>query len=186
MSHEGFNTSELAKRYASALFSLAEENGALDAVATDLEATLKLLQESDDLRKMIASPLISKDEQTKAMLEVLKASGAHDLVQNFFGVVAQKRRLFASESIIHTFLELVSAYRGIKTAQVVSAKKLTATQLKNLEETFHQSLNATVNIIQEVDPSLIGGMIVKFGSRMVDSSVKTKLSKLEQEMKGLA
>lgn len=186
MSHEGFNTSELAKRYASALFSLAEENGALDAVASDMEATLKLMQDNDDLHKMMMSPLLAKDEQASAMTEVLKASGAHEIVQKFFGVVAEKRRLFASQSIIRVFLDLVSKHRGEQTAKVVSAKKLTATQLKNLEETLRQSLGSQVNILQEVDEGLIGGMVVKFGSRMIDSSVKTKLSKLELEMKGLA
>jgi len=175
----------LAGRYATALFELAEEGKQLDTVAGDLSALSQMLDESDDLNRLIRSPVISREDQSSAMLAVLDAAEIGDLTHNFIGLIAQNRRLFALPAMIKGFQALHSALRGESTATVISAKALTKGQLKAIVDSLNSAMGTSVSVDARVDESLLGGLIVKVGSRMVDSSLKTKLNQLRFSMKGV-
>lgn len=186
MSSETTGTSGVAGRYAKALFDLAEEQSAIDQVAGDLARIQAMLDESDDLGRMVQSPVISRDTQGKAMDAVLEAAEICDLVRRFVGVVAVNRRLFALEDIITAWRALLSRHRGEVTAEVTSAAALSPAQLDAVTEALSGALGGKVAVDAKVDPALIGGMVVRVGSRMIDSSLNTKLEKLQLAMKGAA
>jgi len=175
----------LAGRYATALFELAKSDKQLDQVADDLSVLAQMLNESDDLNRLIRSPVISRDNQGSAMAAVMEAAKISDLSRKFIGLVAQNRRLFALPAMIRAFQSLLNILRGESTAEVVSAKKLTAKQLKAIEDSLKSATGTNVSVDASVDESLLGGLIVKVGSRMVDSSLKTKLNQLRFSMKGV-
>lgn len=185
MATEGTGVSELASRYASALFDLADGQQALDQTAQDLLTIKALLAESADLRRLIGSPLLARDEQERAMDAVLVAAGVGELVRKFAGLVAKNRRLFSLPGMIDGFLAKLARRRGESTARVTVARPLTDAQWAELSAALNKEGDSSVKIDVHVDPSLIGGMIVKLGSRMVDSSVRTKLNKLKLAMKGV-
>ena len=166
--------SGLAGRYATALFDLADENKALDAVADDLVALQTALGGSADLTRLVRSPVLDRDEQWKAMAALLKKMGANDLTGKFLGVVTSNRRLFALSAIIRAYLEELASRRGEVTADVVSAHPLTDSQIKALEDSLKKALGGKVAIAPRIDPSILGGLIVKVGSRMIDSSLRTQ------------
>lgn len=182
---EETGVSELASRYASALFDLADEQQALDQTAQDLALVKALLAESADLRRLIGNPLLARGDQERAMEAVLVAAGVGGLVRNFIGLVARNRRLFALPGMIAGFLAEIARRRGESTARVTVARPLTEAQMSALSAAIASSAGNKVKLDVAVDPSLIGGMIVKIGSRMVDSSVRTKLNKLKLAMKGV-
>jgi len=182
---QGTGASELAGRYAAALFELADENKALDRTAQDLTALRTLLQESPDLARMVRSPVLSRADQSRAMAAIMDKAGVSELVKRFVGLVAQNRRLFALRGMIDAFLAELARRRGQTTARVVAARPLTDAQAKSLLDALHSSLGRQVAIEVDVDPALIGGLVVKVGSRMVDTSVRTKLNKLQLAMKGV-
>ncbi len=186
MSSEATGTSGLAGRYATALFELAGEQDAIDQVSGDLGGIRDMIDESDDLRRLVTSPVFSREEQGKAMDAVLERAGISDLTRRFVGVVAANRRLFAIEDMIAAYGELLSRHRGEVTAEVTSASALSATQLEAVTDALARILDAKVAVNAHVDPALIGGMVVRVGSRMVDSSLSTKLDKLQLAMKGAA
>jgi len=175
----------LATRYAAALFDLADSKKALDAVAGDLTALQKMIADSDDLRRLMNSPILGRDEQTKAIGAVAKAAGFNDLTQKFVGLVAQNRRLFTLSAMIKAFLKLLADRRGEMTAEVTAARPLTAEQQASVAEAIKRAVGSKVSIDVKVDPSLLGGLVVRVGSRMIDSSIKTKLQKLQLAMKGI-
>lgn len=175
---------EIAERYAAALFDLAEQGKALDPVADDLRALSSALDASDDLRRLAASPIISRADQRKAMMAVLDKMGASELTSKFIGYVAMNRRLGALKAISRAFLERLASHRGEVTADVVSARDLTKAQVKAVEDALKEALGGKVAVNLSVDPELIGGLVVKVGSRMIDTSVKTQLQKLKLAMKG--
>ena len=175
----------LAGRYASALYELADGKKKLDAVADDLRGLKSLISESEDLRIVLASPMISRDDAGKAVIAVADKAGIDGLTRNFLGVVAAKRRLFALPHMIDAFLAELASRRGEATATVVSAKKLTQAQVKALEAQLKSAMGAKVSVDVTVDESLIGGMIVQVGSRMIDSSLRGKLQRLQFAMKGV-
>jgi F-type H+-transporting ATPase subunit delta len=179
-------TSGFAGRYATALFELAVDRGEIDSVGSDLAQLQSMIDESDDLRRLIRSPLFSREQQSAAMDAVLAGAGLSDLVRNFVGVVAQNRRLFALEGMIGAYRELVARHRGEVTADVVSASPLSESQRIAVESALKLAVGTDVAVHTEVDPDLIGGMIVKVGSRMVDSSLRTKIQRLQLAMKGAA
>lgn len=181
------NTSEsgLAGRYAAALLDLAEEQKALDAVADDLRALRELLEKSEDLVRLIRSPLYGRDQQAKAIAAVLDKAGAHDITKRFVQVVARNRRLFALRNMIEAYLGELARRRGEVTAKVTSAQELSKAQLDQLTKNLKDSLGGKVQVDASVDPSLLGGLVVKVGSRMIDGSLKTKLQKLKVAMKGV-
>lgn len=176
--------SGLAGRYAVALFELADEGKALDAVAADLVALQQALGVSDDMTRLVRSPVLDRDEQWKAMSALLDKMGANHLTKKFLGVVTANRRLFALSGIIRAYLEELASRRGEVTADVVSAHPLTDSQVKALEGSLKKALGGKVAIAPRVDPSILGGLIVKVGSRMIDSSLRTQLQKLKFAMKG--
>jgi len=177
--------SQIAERYAAALFDLADESKALDQVAEDLKGIKAMLTESDDLRRLVSSPVLSRDEQRRAMAAVLDKSGASELTRKFIGLVASNRRLFALRGMIDAYLAELARRRGEVTAEVTSATNLDARQMTALTDQLKKTVGQNVAVNVAVDPSLLGGLIVKVGSRMVDSSLRTKLSKLQLAMKGI-
>ena len=176
----------VAGRYAAALFELAEEQKTLDAIAEDAAWIRALLAESQDLRRLVASPVIGREEQGQAIAAVLEKAGVSELTRNFVGVVAKNRRLFALDDMCVAYHELLSSRRGELTAEVTSAQPLTDAQRDALEQQLRTAMGSKVSLDASVDQSLLGGMIVKVGSRMVDSSLKTKLQRLELSLKGAA
>lgn len=175
----------LSGRYATALFELADDEKQLDAVAGDLAAIGAMIEDSDDLRRLIRSPVISRDDQHAAMDAILAAAEVGQLTRNFIGVVTRNRRLFALPGMIKGFQALLAAARGEATAEVTTAQPLTDAQLGALENSIKQAMGTKVAIDAKVDASLLGGLVVKVGSRMVDTSLKTKLSQLRLAMKGV-
>jgi F-type H+-transporting ATPase subunit delta len=178
-------TGGLAARYAAALFELAETHKAIDRVAGDLAEIRAMIGGSDDLRAVIRSPLLSRDEQTRAMDALLRQAGSSDLVRKFVGLVAGNRRLFALPDMIDAFLAELAHRRGELRAEVTAAKPLSEPQQTALAEAIRRSVGGKVAVDVKVDPALIGGLIVKVGSRMVDNSLRTKLQRLQLAMKGV-
>ena len=183
MASEETGVSGLAERYATALFDLADERRILDGVASDLRQLLTMLQASSDLMRLIRSPVLSRDQQGAAMAAVADRAELSPLVRDFLAVVARNRRLFAVPAMIEAFLMKLAARRGEVNAQVTAAQPLTEGQLAALNEQLRRSVGSRVSVDLQVDPGVIGGMIVKVGSRMVDGSVRSKLQRLQLAMK---
>jgi len=175
----------LAGRYATALFELADEQKALDQTAEDLTSIGAMLEESDDLVRLIRSPVITKNDQQSAMQAVMEEAGIGDLTRNFIGVVIENRRLFALPGMIKGYLALLANARGEATAEVISAKPLSDAQQQAIMDSLRKAVGTKVAIDAKVDETLLGGLIVKVGSRMVDTSLKTKLAGLRLAMKGV-
>lgn len=176
----------VAARYALALFELADGQRKLDQVANDLKSIDSMLKESNDLRRLIGNPVVSRAESGRAMASLVERIGADELTRKFIGLVAANRRLFALPGMIKAFLAELAERRGEVTAEVVSATKLSDSQSQALEASLRNALGGKVALSVDVDPSLIGGLVVKVGSRMVDSSLKTQLQKMRIAMKGAA
>lgn len=168
----------LAGRYATALYELAEEQGALDTVAQDLRSLAAMIEASADLKRMIRSPVISRRDQGRALDEILTRAGASELTKKFAGVLASNRRLFALPDVIGGFLAILAGRRGEVTAQVTSAQPLTERQLADLEAQLRRVVGGKVAVEPKVDASLLGGLVVRLGSRMIDSSLRTKLQQM--------
>jgi F-type H+-transporting ATPase subunit delta len=175
----------IAERYAIALFDLADERKALDDVAADLRGLRDLIAESSDLRRLIRSPVLARAAQGKAVAALAERAALQPLTRNFLGLVAQNRRLFALPEMIHGFLATLAFRRGEVTAQVVAAQALTPQQRDTLGDQLRKAVGQKVTVDLSVDPSLLGGLVVKLGSRMVDASLKSKLHRLEMAMKGV-
>ena len=173
----------VAGRYASALLETANEQGQLAAIEADIDTVQGALADSDDLRRMVRSPVFSAEDQAKALDALLGRIGVNPLTLNFFKVLARNRRLFAAEDIIRAFKALAAEARGEVQAEVTSAVALNDSQLGALKEQLKNSVGKDVQLEATVDPSLLGGLIVKIGSRMIDSSLKTKLATLNTRMK---
>ena len=178
--------SGLAGRYAGALFDLAKDQKALDQVQEDLQGFRALLDESGDLSRLIRSPAISKDDQVKALTAVAKKAGASELTSKFLGLLADKRRAFALPAVVDAYASLLAEEKGEVQAEVVSAIALTDAQAEDVKAKISKSVGKTVTMTSSVDPSLMGGLVVRVGSRMIDASLKTKLHQLELAMKGAA
>jgi len=176
--------SGLAQRYAAALFELADERKELDQVANDLVALRAAISESAELQRLLSSPLLNRDQQGKALAALVQRMNLGNTVRNFVGVVAQNRRLFALKAIIDTFLSDLARRRGEIRAEVLSAHRLSASQYTHLVETLRQAVGGKVVVDTAADPSLIGGLVVRVGSRQIDTSLKTKLLRLQLAMKG--
>jgi F-type H+-transporting ATPase subunit delta len=175
----------LAGRYAAALYDIAETAGTLDAVANDLRTVRAMIEESADLRRLIASPILDRADQAKAMRALLERAGAGDLALRFVGVVTENRRLFALPHIIDAYLRRLAERRGEVVAHVTSAQPLSPAQVERVTETLRRSLGSKVVVDLKVDPALIGGLVVRVGSKLVDDSIRTKLVRLQLAMKGV-
>ncbi len=186
MASEATGVSGLAERYAAALFDLADERRILDEVASDLRQLRAMVQASPDLLRLIRSPILSRDEQSKGIGALAQRAGLSPLVRDFLAVVARNRRLFAVPAMIDAFLAKLAARRGEVTAEVFAAQPLSEAQLAALNEQLRRSIGSRISIDVRVDPGLIGGLVVKLGSRMVDGSIKSKLQRLQRTMKSIA
>jgi len=180
---EDKTVSGMAGRYASALFDLATESGQVDQVQADLARFQALLDGSDDLKRLVKSPVFSADDQAKAVAAVLDKAGIGGLAGNLIKVVASNRRLFAVEGVIRGFGALVARSRGEITAEVTVAEQLSAAHSKTLSAALKDVLGKEPRIEVKVDPAILGGLIVKVGSRMIDTSLRTKLNSIRTAMK---
>ncbi|MEQ8395897.1 F0F1 ATP synthase subunit delta [Thalassobaculum sp.] len=178
-------TQGLAARYALALYELADEGKALDDVASDLTAVRQLLSDSPEFLRLIRSPVLTRDEQSKGVLAVMNKAGAHALTAKFVGVLATNRRLFALPQMIEAYLSELARRRGEVAAEVTSAVSLSDPEIESVTEALRKVVGQKVSVALTVDPSLIGGLIVRVGSRMIDSSLRTKLQRLQLAMKGI-
>jgi len=180
------NLSGLAVPYATALFELAEEEGVLEEVAGDLAGLDELLAGSADLDRLIRSPVISRQDQRRAVDAVAERAGFHALTRRFLGLLAEKRRLFALRGMIRAYREMLAEHKGEVAAEVASAVPLDDEQMAGLDEVVGRFAGRKVRLDRRVDPELLGGLVVRVGSRMLDASLKTKLQHLEMSMRGMA
>jgi F-type H+-transporting ATPase subunit delta len=174
---------QIARPYAAALFDLAKSEGSVDAVESGLVELQKLSGESEDFRRFLRSPVISADLKSGAVDAILSKTNLNGTVNNFVKVVARNGRLFALPAIIKAFQVLAAGSRGEVSADVTSATPLNKSQVAALADTLKAKIGKTVTLTEHVDPSLIGGLVVKVGSQMIDSSLKTKLSAMKIAMK---
>ena len=173
----------MAGRYASALFDLAREGSALDDVASDLEAVDAMIDGSADLARLVRSPVIPREDQGRAIDAVLEAAGIGDLARRFIGLVARNRRLFALRDMMAAYRTLLADHRGQTTARVTSARPLTDEQIARIESRLAGIVDQEISLTTDVDESLLGGLVVRVGSRMIDSSLRTKLQGMRTAMK---
>lgn len=184
MNASGGIATGLAGRYATALFGLARDGKMIEAVSASLAKVRAALAESDDLRALIASPSLGRDQAGAGILAVADSLGLDPVSRNFLGVVAANRRLAALPAIIAAFEGLAAHHRGETTAEVTSAIALGDDQVAALRNKLKAGLGRDVAIDLKVDPAILGGLVVKVGSRMIDSSIATKLNSLAYAMKG--
>ncbi|HEX4158535.1 MAG TPA: F0F1 ATP synthase subunit delta [Rhizomicrobium sp.] len=184
MAAEFSHEAGLAGRYALAVFELAQEEKAVDAVAQDFAAFRKMMNDSPDLMRLVRAPVFSREEQAAGMNGVLHRMEAAPLTRRFILLLASKRRLFALADIIRAFNNLVSKQKGEVEAQVTSARALSDDQVAELKAILKSKLSREIRLDAKVDPSLLGGLIVKVGSRMIDSSIRTKLNGMRMAMRG--
>lgn len=183
LASEATGVSGLAERYAAALFELADERYALDAAAGDLRELRAMVQGSGDLARLLRSPVLSRDEQGKAVAALAEQAGMSNLTRDFLGVVARNRRLFAVPAMIEAYLRQLAERRGEVTAEVTVAQPLSDARRAALTEQLRRAVGARVAVDVRVDPALLGGMIVRVGSRMVDASLSSRLQRLRLAMK---
>jgi F-type H+-transporting ATPase subunit delta len=183
LASEATGVSGLAERYAAALFELADERRALDAVAGDLRELRAMLDDSGDFVRLLRSPVLSREAQGKAVEALAERAGLSDLTRDFLGVVAENRRLFAVPAMIEAYLNKLAERRGEVTAEVTVARPLNEARQGALTEQLRRAVGARVAVDIRVDPALLGGMIVKVGSRMVDASLNSRLQRLRLAMR---
>jgi len=182
--NSGGITASLQGRYASALFELASEQGQVTAVEGDLDRLGEAISASDDLAALIRNPQVSRDAAARAMDAVAGVLGVSGLTKNFLGVLAGNRRLFALHDIIRAFSAIAAAQRGEVTAQVTSAHPLGEDQLAALTQKLKAREGKEVKVKASVDPDILGGLVVRIGSKQIDSSIRTRLNSLAHAMKG--
>ena len=183
MADTGSTSSGVAARYATAVFELAKEAKQLPAVEKDLDALAEALEESTDLGDLISNPVYTRDQLVDAIGAISKKMGISDTMAGTLGLMGSKRRLNVLPQLVATVKQMIAEEKGEVTAEVTAAKALTKAQQDKLAKTLKASVGKDVKINVSVDKSLIGGLIVKVGSRMVDSSIKSKLSNLQNAMK---
>ena len=180
---DDFRETEVGQRYAQALFELALDAGALEPVLGDLQGLKALLAESKDLARLIASPAFTSEDKRKGLEAVAAKAGFAPLTVKFLGLLSENRRAAALPAVIGAFQRLYDKHRGVVSAQVTTALKLTAAQLAGVQKALAQALGQEPEITTAVDPSILGGIKVKVGSRLYDASLKTKLDTLKFALK---
>ncbi|MGH7155563.1 MAG: F0F1 ATP synthase subunit delta [Acetobacteraceae bacterium] len=176
----------VAARYAAALYSHAEDNRALDTVVAEMEQLGRMIDESADFRRLLESPLIDVHQASRAALAVLEQEGFGKPVRDFVGVVTANRRLRNLRQIVAAFAALVADKRGVVTAYVASAHRLNDVQRQQLRARLIEAGYGNVNIIEQVEADLLGGLVVRVGARLYDTSLKSRLQRLQYAMKGAA
>lgn len=184
METSGGIQASLSGRYATALFELARDGGAIAAVEASLATLKDALGRSDDLRRLTNSPLLSRADAAKGAAAAAQTLALDPLTANFLGVLANNRRLSELPNVVRAFTRLAASHRGEVTAQVVSAHPLEADQVEALKSKLRARTGQAVAVNLEVDPALLGGLVVRIGSQMIDSSIRTKLNTLAHAMKG--
>ncbi len=183
MSESASISTGIASRYATAVFELAKEASGLDALGADTETLGDALATSPDFRALIASPIYSRDAQGKAVTAVAEKMGLSDTFRNTLALMASKRRLFVLPQLVRELARLIAEEKGEVTAEVTAAQALTDAQQAKLAATLKARVGSDVKINMAVDESLIGGLVVKVGSRMIDTSIRSKLAALQNTMK---
>ena len=183
MAAEDPSVSGVSGRYATALFELARDANTIDAVSADLDKFDAMLSESADLKRLVRSPVFAADAQLKALSAVLEKTGISGTAANFLKVLTNNRRLFAVADVIRAFGALVARFKGEASAEVTVAEPLSDKNLDAMKVALKQVSGKDVTLNVKVDPSIIGGLVVKLGSRMVDSSLRTKLNSIKHAMK---
>jgi len=173
----------MAGRYATALFELARETNAIDAVKADLERFDTLVAENPDLNRLVRSPVFSAAEQLQALSAVLDRAGIGGLAAKFLKLVTMNRRLFAARDMVRGYRELVALHKGEATAEVTVAERLKDDHVAALKSALKAVSGKDVDLNIKIDPAIIGGLVVKLGSRMVDTSLRTKLNAIRHAMK---
>jgi F-type H+-transporting ATPase subunit delta len=175
--------SGMAGRYATALYDLALEQRALDSVKADLDRFDAMIEGSEDLNRLVRSPVFTAEEQKNALAAILEKAGIGGITANFLRLVAQKRRLFAVREMVRAFRAFVARHKGEARAEVTVAEPLSENHLNALKAALKSTTKKEVALDIRVDPTILGGLIVKLGSRMVDASLKTKLNSIKLAMK---
>ena len=183
MAAEDPSVSGVSGRYATALFELARDEKSIDVVKADLDRFDAMLGESADLKRLVRSPVFSANAQSKALAAVLDKAAITGIAANFLKVLTRNRRLFAISDVIRAFRALVAKFRGEATADVTVAERLSDRNLDALKTALKTVTGKDVALNVKVDPAIIGGLVVKLGSRMVDSSLRTKLNSIKHAMK---
>lgn len=173
----------IAQRYASAVFELAKESKKIKEIESDLDALQGALNDSEDFRTLIHSPIYTREEQGTAITALAEKMGLSGTMANTLALMASKRRLFVVPQLVKTLREQIAEDKGEVTAEVTSAKALTKAQSDKLAKSLKATTGKTVSLQQTVDESLIGGLIVKVGSKMIDTSIRSKLNSLQNAMK---
>ncbi|MBB4657757.1 F0F1 ATP synthase subunit delta [Parvularcula dongshanensis] len=173
----------VAERYAGAFFDLAREQDAIAPLEEDMKGLRAAMSSSEDLRRLALSPVFESEDKTRGMTAVLDRMGAHALTRNLVLLLIRNGRLFAMDGVARAFLERAAAARGEVAAEAVSAHPLSEEQEAALRAEIGRAVGKDVNLTTQVDPSLLGGLIVKVGSRMMDNSLKTKLNRLHARLK---
>ncbi len=184
MENSGGIQASLSGRYATALFELARDGKAIDSVGKSLESIKAALAQSGDFSKLTTNPLLSRAAAAKAVAAVAKSLKVDALTTKFLGVLAQNRRLGELGAIISAYSALAAAFRGEATAEVTSAHPLDKAQVAALKANLKTKVGRDVAVTQKVDPAILGGLVVRIGSQMIDSSIRTRLNTLANAMKG--
>lgn len=173
----------VAGRYANALFELARDEGKLDEAEYGLGVFASLLDASPDLERLVKSPVFTAEVQSRALWAILSGYGVGGLTVNFLLLLAKNRRLYVVRDVIHAFSILLAQHRGESTADVTTAAPLSDQHVEALKTALRENTGRDVSINVKVDPALLGGLVVKMGSRMIDTSLRTKLNNLKIAMK---
>jgi F-type H+-transporting ATPase subunit delta len=174
---------EVAERYASAFFDLAGEENKGEALERDMRALRAVIDESEELRALLRSPVYDAEDKRRALDAILDKLGADALTRNLIALMAQKGRLFALDGAAKAYLDMAAKARGEVSAEAISAHPLTDEQIAALRGQIEQAVGKSVNLEAKTDPSLLGGLIVKVGSRMLDSSLRTRLARLHTRLR---
>ncbi len=176
-------STSIAARYATAVYDIAKDGGTVKALEADIDALQAAMNDSEDFRTLIHSPIYTREEQAGAITAIASKMNLTDTMANTLALMAQKRRLFVVPQLLSTLRDIIAAEKGEVTAEVVSAKALTKAQSEKLAKTLKASTGKDVTLNATVDESLIGGLVVKVGSRMIDTSIRAKLNSLQNAMK---
>ena len=183
MSDQASTSKGIAKRYATALFDLASETDDISSLEKNVETLTQAIDESPDLNSLISSPIYSRDQQKNAIGAIAKKMGVSAVMINALSLMAEKRRLFVVPTFLSVLKDLISESKNEITAEVVSAQSLSKGQVEKLGKSLKNNFGKDVKVNATVDPTLIGGMVVKVGSRMIDTTIRAKLNSLQNTMK---
>ena len=182
MSSKSTFSGSTSKSYALALYEISKENSELNKVEEEMQNLSKLLNDSQDFKEMILNPTVSREDKINVMSAIAEKNNFSKTIRKFLGFVANKNRLFFLEKITDSFLSLVSKSKGELKAKIISSKELSFDEQKKIQNDLSKDFKSSLNLDYKYDPDLIAGLIIQIGSVMIDTSIKTKLKKLEQNM----